>query len=450
MNNRYMYKLCCPASLILMALLTFFVVAPESIIHAASSTQFPTSGTVLRNARLRAGPSTTYAAIGSLRGGTTIQFSSCNSSCNWYQLSNGGWVAGFLIQLNGTSPAMPASSANASRPTSIPPLYQAVIQRNANLRSRPSVNSLVVGTVERGRTVNISSQSADGRWLQLDNGVWIAASLIQRGSGASVAPAPAPAPLAPAPTTAADLPKPANTVPNTAPNTGGSTGSNTAPCACDRDRYNCNSFGSLALARQCANYCASQNLGDIHNMDLNQNGLVCENVTWSNIPAATARPPAATRVPTRKPTRTPALVPTINPTPEAATMPTLQQRERETSFGEPVSSNASASASVLSCSCSTDTYDCSDFISQASAQSCFWYCGSVGAGDIHKLDMDNNQVVCDDSDLSQGMPMRPTPTVTRWPVPPPRPPAGLLGDLDQEPRGSGGPNMMVPGLSLQQ
>jgi len=409
MNNRYMYKLCCPASLILMVLLMFFVIGSESIIHAASSTQFPTSGTVLRNARLRAGPSTTYAAIGSLRGGTTIQFSTCNSSCNWYQLANGGWVAGFLVQLDGPSAAIPTNSANASRPTSIPALYQVVIRQNANLRSGPGVNNSVVGTVERGRTVNISGQSSNGRWFQLDNGVWIAASLVQRGAGAAVAPAP-------------------------------------------RDRYNCSNFGSLALARKCANYCASQNLGDIHNMDLNQNGLVCENMTWPNMPAPTAKSPTATPVPTLIPTRIPppTMAPTIAPSLEATAMPAPQQAERVTSFGEPVSSNASASASVLSCSCSADIYDCSDFISQASAQSCFWYCGSVGAGDIHKLDLNNNRVVCDDSDPSSGMPMRFAPTVTPWPVPSPRPPAGLLGGLDQEPRGPGGSEMMAPGISLQE
>ena len=38
------------------------------------------------------------------------------------------------------------------------------------------------------------------------------------------------------------------------------------------------------------------------------------------------------------------------------------------------------------CSCSSNTYNCSDFSSHASAQACFEYCIAQGAGDIHRLD----------------------------------------------------------------
>jgi hypothetical protein len=47
------------------------------------------------------------------------------------------------------------------------------------------------------------------------------------------------------------------------------------------------------------------------------------------------------------------------------------------------------------CSCSSDTYNCGDFSSHASAQACFDYCVQQGKGDIHKLDRDNDGLACE-------------------------------------------------------
>lgn len=47
------------------------------------------------------------------------------------------------------------------------------------------------------------------------------------------------------------------------------------------------------------------------------------------------------------------------------------------------------------CSCSGDTLNCGDFSSYSSANACFNYCISVGAGDIHRLDGNNDGSACD-------------------------------------------------------
>jgi hypothetical protein len=47
------------------------------------------------------------------------------------------------------------------------------------------------------------------------------------------------------------------------------------------------------------------------------------------------------------------------------------------------------------CSCSGDTLNCNDFSSHAAAQSCFDYCMSQGAGDMHKLDQNNDNNACE-------------------------------------------------------
>lgn len=56
--------------------------------------------------------------------------------------------------------------------------------------------------------------------------------------------------------------------------------------------------------------------------------------------------------------------------------------------------------------CTSDTYNCSDFSTQAEAQACHDYCVNQGAGDIHRLDRDNNGIACESlPDLSGFVPL---------------------------------------------
>jgi len=487
-NNLYCRNLS--KSCIIAAWLILSIAGTWSVAKAISHTDFPITGTAQQNTRIRSGPSTTYAQVGSLKAGTTVQLITCNITCDWYQLADGQWVAGFLVQLNTQNRPNGSNLANTPLPTARPILYQAIVTQDANLRSGPGVSFSILGVVLGGRMVNVSGQSIDARWLQLDNGVWIAASLIQR---TTTAPSQRPALL---PTSS-------------------------AVCACDRDRYNCTDFANLREAQRCANYCASQNLGDVHTMDLNQNGLVCENIwpqitvspispaqapvtmpqstpvptriptqiptatripptppptytptsTYTPIPPTPTRvpptpvPPTPTRVPptpipaTATPTYTftpvPTLVPTLlPPTPTATSQPTSTPASSFASgSASSISSNssfASGSASILSCSCSADIYDCSDFINPSSATACFSYCGSVGAGDIHQLDDNQNGVACEPADqgLPPATPLPPLPLSTS--PPPPQPPAGFSSEAtDRVLRLLELPDVIVPTGPLQ-
>ncbi len=51
--------------------------------------------------------------------------------------------------------------------------------------------------------------------------------------------------------------------------------------------------------------------------------------------------------------------------------------------------------STVSCSCESNLYNCSSFNSQQEAQTCFDYCGGVN-NDIHKLDGNDDGIVCED------------------------------------------------------
>jgi hypothetical protein len=47
-------------------------------------------------------------------------------------------------------------------------------------------------------------------------------------------------------------------------------------CNCSGDVYDCRSFGSWAQAQGCFQYCVSAGAGDVHLLDENGDGLVCE------------------------------------------------------------------------------------------------------------------------------------------------------------------------------
>jgi len=47
------------------------------------------------------------------------------------------------------------------------------------------------------------------------------------------------------------------------------------------------------------------------------------------------------------------------------------------------------------CDCSGDIYDCSDFSTHAEAQACYEYCKSLGRGDVHRLDGNNDGIACE-------------------------------------------------------
>jgi hypothetical protein len=50
---------------------------------------------------------------------------------------------------------------------------------------------------------------------------------------------------------------------------------------------------------------------------------------------------------------------------------------------------------IATCSCSDNIYNCSDFGSHLQAQACFDYCMSIGAGDVHWLDGDDDGSACE-------------------------------------------------------
>lgn len=63
-------------------------------------------GTVLHNANLRHGPGLAYAIVGGALKGEQLVIIGCDATCDWYELTDGKWIAAFLVDLAATIPPL--------------------------------------------------------------------------------------------------------------------------------------------------------------------------------------------------------------------------------------------------------------------------------------------------------------------------------------------------------
>lgn len=91
-------------------------------------------------------------------------------------------------------------------------------------------------------------------------------------------PTPTPPPTAtstPKPTTVATNTPTPTTTPTTQPT---ATATQALVYICDHDAYNCSDFNTQAAAQNVYNYCAVRGFGDIHKLDQDNDGEVCESL----------------------------------------------------------------------------------------------------------------------------------------------------------------------------
>lgn len=166
---------------------------------ALAVAQTATTGTVTRSANLRARPGTTYPVVGAARPGQRVTIVERNAAGDWYRLTNDQWIAAFLI--NVTNPP-PAATRNVSMPqpaaasTPLAVATRGTANRSANLRAGPGTTYAIVGTVRSGQSLNLIGRNADGAWVQIEGGAWIATFLV---NGTMATPPAAPSLPAPGP-----------------------------------------------------------------------------------------------------------------------------------------------------------------------------------------------------------------------------------------------------------
>jgi hypothetical protein len=171
------------------------------------------------------------------------------------------------------------SQSTATRKPTATPLSQVKINApSADIRSGPGTNypSIDFALEDETFAVVASNNAKDWYIIALDNDEfgWIAASVVTVVNSLTLIQVAEtiPAPPADQPTTSTQATQPPIPQPIPQP---------TAPppppvCNCSGDLYNCGSFNSSGQAQACYNYCVEQGRGDIHRLDRDNDGLVCE------------------------------------------------------------------------------------------------------------------------------------------------------------------------------
>lgn len=172
-----------------------FALLAFGLFFSVAFGQTASVGIVNRNANLRSGPGTSYTITGQAAQGQVVNI--VGQSNTWYQLAEGQWIAAFLVNVNRASTPTPTTAATTN----------ATAKQAANLRAGPGVNYAISGSVVAGQRLTLVGSNASRSWLQLANGAWIAAFLVNQptntGSDLAVtkpSPTATSAPLKPQPT----------------------------------------------------------------------------------------------------------------------------------------------------------------------------------------------------------------------------------------------------------
>ena len=162
----------------------------------------------LRGANLRAGPGVEFDRVDGAEEGQVLTIVAQDSSGEWLKLDDGSWIFAGLVE---NVPAdLPVASEEAAEDgqdvqtdedeqeaqtdedeqdaqtdedeqetqEEIVPVLFATVNTDANLRNGPGLDATIVESASAGTLVTIIDRSDDEQWLQLENGFWILAALV--------------------------------------------------------------------------------------------------------------------------------------------------------------------------------------------------------------------------------------------------------------------------------
>ena len=162
----------------------------------------------LRGANLRAGPGVEFDRVDGAEEGQVLTIVAQDDSGEWLKLDDGSWIFAALVE---NVPAdLPVESEEAAEDEQdvqteedeqeaqtaedeqdaqtdedeqetqeeIVPLLPATVNTDANLRNGPGLDATIVESAPAGTLVTIIDRSDDEQWLQLENGFWIFATLV--------------------------------------------------------------------------------------------------------------------------------------------------------------------------------------------------------------------------------------------------------------------------------
>lgn len=148
------------------------------------------SGTATVNAfrlNVRQQPTTTSTIIAKINRGESYPIIGCNTDQSWWQINiNGtpGWVFANFVNVANANCVPSAGDASPQQPTTG---YTVTAFTNVNIRSQPTTNSAILGTLRSGQSAQVVGRNSAGTWWQINvnNSVgWVSAAYARIQPGA--------------------------------------------------------------------------------------------------------------------------------------------------------------------------------------------------------------------------------------------------------------------------
>lgn len=191
--------------------------AAETEQAETDAEQLPPVVIALRGANLRAGPGAEFDRVDGAEEGQVLTIAAQDDSGEWLKLDDGSWIFAALVE---NVPAdLPVESEEAAEDEQdvqtaedeqeaqpaedeqdvqtaedeqdaqtdedeeetqeeIAPVLFGTINTDANLRNGPGLDATIVESASADTLVTIVARSDDEQWLQLENGFWIFATLV--------------------------------------------------------------------------------------------------------------------------------------------------------------------------------------------------------------------------------------------------------------------------------
>lgn len=170
--------------------------APPFATPTALSASTDLFVTAYRTVNVRTGPGMDYVSIGDLDAGSTADVTGRSDDNRWLRIDyddDSGWVAFFVVSLNGLLDDIDIVDAPSSAETEEPPDTVAVTMRyNVNLHADPALDSPVVDVVPYDTRLEARARSdSDSTWLQVSHVGqmgWLIRALVNAQAELSVLP----------------------------------------------------------------------------------------------------------------------------------------------------------------------------------------------------------------------------------------------------------------------
>ncbi len=149
--------------------------------------------TAYRRINVRLGPGSAFGRLGYMNPGNVADITGISDDGEWIQIAfegQIGWVAFFVVSVNGSLDQVPVIIIDRAPRTPVPtptrtpaPLdIRLETSFNTNLRAEPDFNAPIIGTIPYSTQLQVEARTADSVWLRVTyqgQTGWVVTSLVE-------------------------------------------------------------------------------------------------------------------------------------------------------------------------------------------------------------------------------------------------------------------------------